>query len=213
MDSSLGIAEGAVGYSREKLECSVDGLLECGTCGQCFTTKEDFKRHDEVMHKDEEQHSCTICSEQFATRESLILHLLVHSGNEAYACPFCDKKFTLKTDLSVHKRVHKTEITHPCHLCPATFSYRCNLKLHVALHKGEKPHKCPVCETTYVRRVDLNAHMRKKHDGVKATVASTGSRIENALPSDAVLKLPPGMMNVDIKVEPSSSSIVPSLCR
>ncbi|KAM4524953.1 uncharacterized protein PAE49_001061 [Odontesthes bonariensis] len=125
--------------------------------------------HDGGCNTARKSFSCSECSKQFLSKQSLKTHMRVHIGEQPFACIYCGKRFNHNSHLKTHMRVHTGEKPFGCDVCGKRFSERGSLSSHMRVHTGEKPFACDVCGKTFSERGSLSSHLRV-HTGEKPFV-------------------------------------------
>ena len=129
-------------------------------------TPESDVNHDGSCNTAKKSVSCSECSKQFISKQSLMSHMRVHIGGQPFACIYCGKGFNHNSHLKTHMRVHTGEKPFGCDVCGKRFSERGSLSSHMRVHTGEKPFGCDVCGKTFSERGSLSSHLRV-HTGEK----------------------------------------------
>jgi len=129
-------------------------------------TPESDVNHDGSCNTAKKSVSCSECSKQFISKQSLMSHMRVHIGGQPFACIYCGKGFNHNSHLKTHMRVHTGEKPFGCDVCGKRFSERGNLSSHMRVHTGEKPFVCDDCGKRFNTNTNLKAHIRV-HTGEK----------------------------------------------
>ncbi|XP_055711889.1 zinc finger protein 33A-like [Phlebotomus papatasi] len=104
-------------------------LKMCYKCGELYVRKK-FRKVGS-----NEEITCAICLEAFATMDKLKEHMISHMADKRYKCPGCPKSFTEKR----------------------------KWKMHLETHFGNKKFKCGNCEYGFTRKFQLEEHLRDFH--------------------------------------------------
>ncbi|XP_059047298.1 zinc finger protein 184-like [Achroia grisella] len=151
----------------------------CEECGVTFTSRNVYVRHVLLTPKHAELAGCiigcTICGEQFDTREMLERH--THKDNKRgervkdLTCSECGDHFTHSSSL-----YHHFVKAHPgvpyqlagsrhllCETCGRTFNCVGSLVSHARSHSGERPFACPSCDKTFRTKQTRDKHATR-HD-------------------------------------------------
>uniref|UniRef100_A0A3P8TL65 C2H2-type domain-containing protein n=1 Tax=Amphiprion percula TaxID=161767 RepID=A0A3P8TL65_AMPPE len=119
-----------------------------------------------------EEFSCSLCSKNFAQRQSLKYHLKTHIGEKSFSCSVCNKRFMQKGNLKYHMIVHSAERPYSCNVCSRTFRWPAQVKAHkckLSERCRKQPKKslsCSKCAETFPDRLLLAAH-KKVHQEKK----------------------------------------------
>ena len=106
----------------------------CLDCDKTFSSPHNLRRHQQVVHQDEDLYTCDVCHKTFANEGTLKAHQLSHNGDNPIACHVCHKQFQQKSYLVVHLRLHTGEKPYACDQCPKRFNQSSNLKKHRRIH-------------------------------------------------------------------------------
>lgn len=112
---------------------------------------------------------CDICSNSYADRSSLKLHIRVHLSINLMQCSFCDRSFSRKSYLKTHVDTQHAK-AFPCGDCGMLFDAKRALRRHTFdVHRPPRPekmHTCEICSRVFNRMNNLNQH-RLTHTGAK----------------------------------------------
>uniref|UniRef100_UPI0035900FB4 zinc finger protein 134-like n=1 Tax=Myxine glutinosa TaxID=7769 RepID=UPI0035900FB4 len=106
---------------------------------------------------------CTLCSQVFNTKETLMGHSERHrrvSRDKKYKCSDCSYTTCYKKTLANHTRTHTKERPYSCSVCDKGFNYLSEFTKHVRIHTGERPYTCTVCGKRFIQLVHCQIHMR-----------------------------------------------------
>lgn len=113
-------------------------LKMCYKCGELYVRKK-FRKVDS-----NQEITCAICLEGFATMDKLKEHMVSHMADKRYKCPGCPKSFTVKK----------------------------KWKMHLETHFGNTKFKCGYCEYGFTRKFQLEEHLRDFHKNQLITESS-----------------------------------------
>ena len=70
--------------------------LKCEICEQRLSTNQIKKEHMNVVHGGVKKLECNVCSQNFARKPALIMHIENHhqGDQKKFKCNFCEKYFT-----------------------------------------------------------------------------------------------------------------------
>ena len=108
------------------------GIIYCDVCGKAFNNPRLLTKHL-YQHKQNKQHVCSKCNEDFPFSSQLTTHKLTHrkKPNQAFMYPKCGKRFKSKSDLNRHAASH-TKPWLKCTDCP---NYRTKDKRNFESHR------------------------------------------------------------------------------
>jgi hypothetical protein len=121
---------------------------ECQVCKDLFESKEKFKEHMEILHKET---FCPFCSRYFSPEDLANHHTSIH------ICDICQKSVN-------HKSQHMKESHNEkdCHICKEPFDSKEKFKEHMqALHKENYCYDC--FQFSSFTSEDMAYHNRHKH--------------------------------------------------
>lgn len=177
----------AVHTKEKKHPCKLCGkFFKSSSCLRAHSKRHKLgsvrKRHENLNqpeHSDSVKHAesilmddglvrfvCRICNRDYASKNSLAIHVQHHSSTKPFACNLCKKSFWQRAHLEIHERTHTGERPFTCNTCGKSFTYAGGLSTHVRLHTGEKPYKCDICNSAYTQQAHLKSHLRT-HSGEK----------------------------------------------
>ncbi|XP_006876291.1 PREDICTED: zinc finger protein ZXDC [Chrysochloris asiatica] len=107
------------------------------------------------------------CSQAFARKHQLKVHLLTHGGSQGrrpFKCPLdgCGWAFTTSYKLKRHLQSHDKlrPFSCPVDACGKKFTTIYNLKAHMKGHEQENLFKCEVCAERFPTHAKLSSHQR-----------------------------------------------------
>ena len=108
------------------------GIIYCDVCGKAFNNPCSLTKHL-YQHKQNKQHVCSKCKEDFPFTSQLTTHKLTHGKkpNQAGMYPKCGKRFKNKSDLNRHAASH----TKPWLKCTDCLNYRTKDKRTFESHR------------------------------------------------------------------------------
>jgi len=128
-------------------------------------------------HGESPLHTCSQCSEKFASKAQLDAHMATHSSPSAaasskstsllntpqtYQCIKCQESFSTEYEIQLHVANHMLQegTTHECKLCTLVFEspakLQCHLIEHVYKNKGEI--RCSVCGKLFGSAAEIQVH-------------------------------------------------------
>ena len=128
-------------------------------------------------HGESPLHTCSQCSEKFASKAQLDAHMATHSSPPAaapsksasllntpqtYQCIKCQESFSTEYEIQLHVAKHMLQegTTHECKLCTLVFEspakLQCHLIEHVYKSKGEI--RCSVCGKVFGSAAEIQVH-------------------------------------------------------
>lgn len=85
----------------------VDDFLSCPSCHMSFRSVNQLKAHRRI-HEGEKPFSCQVCHRSFATKPSLLEHVLTHNTlDKTYPCPICKEILPRPGALKKHMENHR----------------------------------------------------------------------------------------------------------
>lgn len=76
------------------------------SCGKEYLTKQNLRRHFEIVHLRKKESECEICHKRFINSANLKEHYFIHSNLKPHNCSVCGESFRHKTKLSSHRKIH-----------------------------------------------------------------------------------------------------------
>ncbi|KXJ70381.1 hypothetical protein RP20_CCG023854 [Aedes albopictus] len=140
-------------------------MPKCSTCGICFRTNINLKKHITRVHT--KNHSCEICSKIFAKAAQLKQHQVNMHDHVKKQCDICSK--WLKNQVAWHKHVkrHQSDGTYKCDQCEHVSVNLPSLKEHKERRHGtrNRNYDCDQCGKHYKTRLRLREHTAGAHTG------------------------------------------------
>ncbi|XP_076470064.1 zinc finger protein 423-like [Babylonia areolata] len=178
--SKVFTSRAALSSHRAKHHDGGDTGLRCSLCSQTFGSVVRMQQHFLLFHmgggeavgmgvggdksgSHGETHSCPQCKQQFASAESLQVHVSTahkSGGGGQVSCPICSKTFSQPQLLTIHLRSHSDGKPFPCSMCSKRFSREESLKAHMKSHNVSPPLVCPLCNQSFSQRADITEHLK-----------------------------------------------------
>ncbi|XP_005096459.2 zinc finger protein 423 [Aplysia californica] len=124
-------------------------------------------------HGEAPLHTCSQCSEKFATAQLLETHMLTHKAN--FQCIKCQQSFSTEYEIQLHVASHMlTEGTqHECRLCGALFDSPGRLQTHLIQHSFVgRDIVCFVCNKTFESPQEIQVHALEHNASFKKFACS-----------------------------------------
>ena len=144
----------------------------CELCGKAFKQKSAKTRHENEIHRKENNFNCQKCEAVFTRSFHLKEHVeSVHENKGSLDCDFCGKTFLTKLNRKSHEiAMHIERNAFSCNQCDKTFNQRGNLNTHVstAHEKNRTTYKCEFCGESFLHidRHMKNFHKEGKNNGI-----------------------------------------------
>ncbi|KAF4528215.1 hypothetical protein B566_EDAN016836 [Ephemera danica] len=129
----------------------------CVKCNKSFPYPRNLEKHL-LGHK---RNDCQQCTEVFASRKSLKLHMREKHNEkitDQYSCKFCEKVFTKSYLLYNHYHVH-AQGQLVCEKCGEFFSNQKEYDSHIGKHEASRM-SCILCHQTFARQQQYSMHMQ-----------------------------------------------------
>ena len=142
------------------------GIIYCDVCGKAFNNPRSLTKHL-YQHKQNKQHVCSKCKEDFPFASQLTTHKLTHRKKPNQVCmyPKCGKWFKSKSDLNRHAASH-TKPWLKCTDCP---NYRTkdkrNFESHRLTHSKIEKYFCEKCGKGFIFNTQKQRHIAKNNCG------------------------------------------------
>jgi len=138
---------------------------KCDRCDKQYRFPSYLKAHSLVhASRDARPHVCSVCSQGFVHRYSLLEHMRCHTGERPYACRVCEKTFAQIGTRNTHEMVHNSVFPHICSECGLRFKLRGHLTIHtIRKHQDSRPHACLTCGKRFKMAFSLKLHHRRAH--------------------------------------------------
>ena len=142
------------------------GIIYCDVCGKAFNNPRSLTKHL-YQHKQNKQHVCSKCKEDFPFASQLTTHKLTHRKKPNQVCmyPKCGKRFKSKSDLNRHAASH-TKPWLKCTDCPnyKTKDKR-NFESHCLTHSKIEKYFCKKCGKGFTFNTQKHRHVAKNNCG------------------------------------------------
>ncbi|KAK7076532.1 hypothetical protein SK128_000862 [Halocaridina rubra] len=151
-------------------------VLQCETCKDRFSTREDLNIHQEdtkhtglgIIEIDNEdskmEFKCPHCTNRtFVSEEGYTTHVAsMHEGVKPYACATCGKRFAYQHSLRNHYALHeppKEEREYLCQTCGKVFTHPSSLIYHrESSHNNGRLFVCHICSASFKHKQLLQRH-------------------------------------------------------
>jgi len=140
-------------------------LYQCHICTQCFSRKNNLKRHIFLVHK-EMALSMEDIEEKIQNTNNLGLHQFGMTKKlKPFKCKLCKHCFSRKYNLERHIQMMHKEKTLPMEDLHDQTQNKNNLKLNqLSRHENLKPFKCQLCKQTFSQKCNLKTHIHRVHN-------------------------------------------------
>lgn len=138
---------------------------KCDKCDKQYRFPCYLKTHSLVHVSSEARpHNCSMCSQGFMNRYSLLEHMRCHTGERPFACRVCNKTFAQTGTRNTHEMVHYSIFRHICSECGMRFKLRGHLTIHmIRKHQDSRPHTCCTCGKQFKMAHSLKLHHKHAH--------------------------------------------------
>lgn len=133
---------------------------QCTECKNEFSSKHSLKLHM-LLHSDNARFECETCNKKFISKFKLESHQAVHLEIKPFTCNSCEKAYYTKHALNRHILVHNNCTPWACETCNKKFNMADKLKAHQTVHLIARRFPCNSCHKTYARKQALKSHMKK----------------------------------------------------
>ena len=127
-----------------------------------FARRGCLKRHIERDHLTIRNHQCPHCPKTFFTKYEWGSHQPVHDGKKPFQCDHCSQKFARRENLRIHiKVVHLKEKNYPCSFCGKRFRSLGSMKGHSVTQHDDARYarfQCKVCSKRFYRGDQCRQH-------------------------------------------------------
>ncbi|XP_055549406.1 gastrula zinc finger protein XlCGF52.1-like [Wyeomyia smithii] len=146
----------------------------CEFCLQCYSNRNNLKRHIAERHEGLKPFECETCGKCFSQKTVLASHRLVHIDTYEFCCDDCPKKFKLEKQLYEHKQIHlPMEQRDPAFaakpprnqvkICVCSYCGKISKSLashynHIRTHTNETPFACKSCPKQFRCKTGLISH-------------------------------------------------------
>jgi len=152
-------------------ENSENQPFTCLFCGKLFKTKNTYRQHLKVVHKDEAiRCKYRLCLAVFKTENCLKEHLtkdhFLNKSKNSVECKVCKIWLSDKFKLNKHmEQIHSLKVkTIKCEFCPASFDSKLKLFHHTKETHVAEVIMCPHnCYLYFKSRVEMENHFKNAH--------------------------------------------------
>lgn len=147
------------------LSHSNDKPFTCSLCNTSFKRKENIKQHEQ-SHLQKREFKCEFCKSSFKRYQNLRdHHKRIHKGGPKNVCTLCKEDFTSKQQMYKHKSIMHRNDSFVCMFCEEYVANLSGLRNHLLVHVRRQPLKCMVCDTNvnYKYSDKLINHLISKH--------------------------------------------------
>ena len=155
------------------------GIIYCDVCGKAFNNPRSLTKHL-YQHKQNKQHVCSKCKEDFPFASQLTTHKLTHRKKPNQACmyPKCGKRFKSKSDLNCHAASH----TKPWLKCTDCLNYRTKDKRNFESHRLTHSK----IESIFVKNAVKGSLLIPKNGGILAKTTVVNLEISSEIKQDTM---------------------------
>ena len=153
----------------------------CPDCGKMFSASM-LSGHRNRMHLKIKTHACRICYKLFDGVTARKEHVASdHAGVQPYVCAQCQKSFATKYTLMAHLLLHDRSLRgkYCCTHCDRQFMERKIWECHERTHTGDKPFCCELCDFRSSRERSLKSHVTR-HSGIPPNGSSASQSTRSA---------------------------------
>lgn len=142
----------------------------CEICNKSFNHSLLFVHQN--MHKNVEEHNCSLCNRQFENQVSYDMHMQLHADQPIkvrsqqyskpganFACNYCGKEFLRPHEKVKHERIHTGEKPYECEVCGKSFRVSYSLTLHLRTHTDIRPFVCAHCNKRFKSYAVYSHHL------------------------------------------------------
>ena len=138
-----------------------DENFSCSVCGQVFATELELQQHD-IGHCVKKMFSCDVCNTQFSIQDELESHQRKHAEDEkTYSCSVCKISFAQKSSVNRHIRQVHGSGSYQYEGAASTFT---TLGLQQNIKPKELSVSCHICDRVFRKRSSVNRHLRLSHN-------------------------------------------------
>ncbi|KRX83010.1 Zinc finger protein [Trichinella sp. T6] len=137
-------------------------MFSCSICSENFSTEESLISHRDFCTP-EALFVCNNCNLALPDEQTYLDHVEICPSSTLYKCDQCDKCFVIKRNLKLHMALHSKQELKKCPICEMTFRWKAPFQCHLKLHEVEEKFRCAFCELELCTQEELLAHVSQAH--------------------------------------------------